>query len=152
MASNLKHFHHLKRDCVTENLVNDYSFLLFWLCHASRGILLPQPEIRPTSLAGEVQSLNHWTTRDVSDWWLLSALFLTTIKWTQPRCPSADGQVTQNVGNPYSGVLSGPEEKGNTDLRYSMGEPHKCSAEGKEPVTKGPSVSRAGGSIEAGSR
>lgn len=97
------------------------------------------------SLAGEVPSLNHWTTRDVSDWWFLSAFFLTTMKWTQPRCPSADGQVTQNVGDPYGGVLCGPREEGNPDLRHSMGEPHECSAEGKEPVTKGPSCVQSRG-------
>ena len=49
------------------------------------------------------------------------------------------------MGNPYSGVLFGPKEKGNTDLRYSVGEPHKCSAEGKEPVTKGPSCVQSRG-------
>ena len=29
-------------------------------------IFIPQPEIKPASIAVKVQSLNHWTTRGVS--------------------------------------------------------------------------------------
>ena len=30
-------------------------------------ILVPQPGIKPLTPAGEVQSLNHWTTREVQE-------------------------------------------------------------------------------------
>ena len=36
-------------------------FLIYKAC----GILVPWPGIKLTPLALEVQSLNHWTTRDV---------------------------------------------------------------------------------------
>ena len=31
------------------------------------GILVPQPGIKPAPPAGEVRSLNHWTTREVPE-------------------------------------------------------------------------------------
>ena len=34
--------------------------------HSGWRILVPQPEIEPLPLAEEAQSLNHWTTREVS--------------------------------------------------------------------------------------
>ena len=43
-------------------------FLFFWgggLCHTACGILVPWPGIEPVPPALEVQSLNHWTTREV---------------------------------------------------------------------------------------
>ena len=39
---------------------------LFWPHCMSCGILVPWPGIEPMSLAVEAQSLNHWTTREVS--------------------------------------------------------------------------------------
>ena len=42
-------------------------FLLFfsWPHDSACGILFPQPGMKPTSLATEAQSLNHWTAREV---------------------------------------------------------------------------------------
>ena len=39
--------------------------LLFGLCRGARGILVPRPGIEPVSSTVEVQSLNHWTAREV---------------------------------------------------------------------------------------
>ena len=38
-----------------------FFFFFFWLC----GILVPRPGIEPAPPAVEVQSLNHWTAREV---------------------------------------------------------------------------------------
>ena len=37
---------------------------MFWPCHGTCGILVPQPGIKPIPCAVEVQSPNHWTTRE----------------------------------------------------------------------------------------
>ena len=37
----------------------------FWPRSTACGILVPQPGIEPTPPAVEVQSVNHWTTREV---------------------------------------------------------------------------------------
>ena len=42
----------------------------------ARGILVPWPRIKPTPLALEVQSLNHWTTRKVPWGWCFSIFIL----------------------------------------------------------------------------
>ena len=39
--------------------------LLFGLCRGACGILVPQPGTEPISSTVEVQSLNHWTAREV---------------------------------------------------------------------------------------
>ena len=41
--------------------------IFFWLHRAACRILGPWPGIEPTPLAVEVQSLNHWTTREVPE-------------------------------------------------------------------------------------
>ena len=41
-----------------------YTFFL-WPCHATRGIIVPSPEIEPTPPVLKVQNLNHWTLRQV---------------------------------------------------------------------------------------
>ena len=48
-------------------LKNPCSFLLlyFWPRSSPPVILVPRPGIEATTLALEVQSLNHWTTREV---------------------------------------------------------------------------------------
>ena len=38
---------------------------LFWLPRVACGILVPRPGIEPVPPAMEVQSLNHWTAREV---------------------------------------------------------------------------------------
>ena len=43
---------------------NKALFCLFWSRHAVCGILLPPPGIKPRPSAMDVQSLNHWTTRE----------------------------------------------------------------------------------------
>ena len=40
-------------------------FFYFWPLSAACGILVPQPGIEPMSPAVEVQSLNHWTAKEV---------------------------------------------------------------------------------------
>ena len=40
-------------------------FGVFWLHHTACGILVPQLGIEPTPPVLEVQSLNHWTAREV---------------------------------------------------------------------------------------
>ena len=42
------------------------------------GILVPRPRIKPTPPAVEVQSLNHWTTREVPN--VLLFLFFNILK------------------------------------------------------------------------
>ena len=37
---------------------------IFWLYHATCGILVPQPGIKPGPLAVRALSPNHWTTRE----------------------------------------------------------------------------------------
>ena len=41
-----------------------FSSSFFWPYHTAHGISVPQPGIKPTPPAVEVQSLNHWTTRE----------------------------------------------------------------------------------------
>ena len=40
-------------------------FFFFWPCNMACGILVPLPGIKPATFALEVQSLNHWTAREV---------------------------------------------------------------------------------------
>ena len=40
-----------------------------WPCHTTCGILVPQPGIKPMSLALEAQSLNHSIVQEVSIFW-----------------------------------------------------------------------------------
>ena len=44
---------------------------LFWLRRAACGSLVPLPGIEPASPTVEVQSLNHWTTREVPHYLLM---------------------------------------------------------------------------------
>ena len=45
-------------------------FFIFWPCCVACGILVPRPEIKPHAPAVKVQSLNHWTAREVPSWGL----------------------------------------------------------------------------------
>ena len=48
------------------NAVYSRSFFVFlWLLHMAWGILVPQPGIKPRLSTVEVQSRNHWTTREL---------------------------------------------------------------------------------------
>ena len=40
-----------------------FFFNLVLLCCATRGILVPQPGVKPTPLASKTWNLNHWTVR-----------------------------------------------------------------------------------------
>ena len=53
-----------------------YSSAFFppWQYRVACGILIPRPGIKPITPAGEVQSLNHWTTREVPTSSFLNAL------------------------------------------------------------------------------
>ena len=42
-----------------------YYFLIFWSHHAACGILVPRTGIKLAPPAVEMQSLNHWTAREV---------------------------------------------------------------------------------------
>ena len=42
-----------------------YVIFFFWLCRTACGTLLPRPGIEPRAPAGEVQSPNHWATREL---------------------------------------------------------------------------------------
>ena len=48
-----------------KHIICSVMIFFFWSCHVACGILVPSPgiELMPSSL--EVQSLNHWTTREV---------------------------------------------------------------------------------------
>ena len=49
-------------------------FIYFWLCLKACGILVPHPGLEPTLYALQVQSLNHWTAREVPSVTLLMLL------------------------------------------------------------------------------
>ena len=65
-----------------------FFFLTFtlWPCHSACCTLVPQPGIEPLSPALEVQSLNHWTSREVPLFLFYFALmvliFLFCVSWT----------------------------------------------------------------------
>ena len=42
-------------------------FFLFWPCHGTCGVLVPQPGIQLVPTAVKAQSPNHWTTREVPE-------------------------------------------------------------------------------------
>ena len=44
---------------------NLFLILIFWPCRMACRILVPRPGIEPVPPAVEVQSLNHWTAREV---------------------------------------------------------------------------------------
>ena len=46
-------------------ITQNKKFGFFWSCPKACGILVPQPDIEPTSPVLEVWSLNHWTVREV---------------------------------------------------------------------------------------
>ena len=52
----------------------------FWLTPVACGILVPPPGMEPVPPVVKVQSLNHWTTREVLDLSLLDSL-LVTFSW-----------------------------------------------------------------------
>ena len=43
-------------------------FGFFWLCHAARGILVPQPGIEPGLPAVKARSPNQWAAREFPIW------------------------------------------------------------------------------------
>ena len=49
-------------------------YFTFWLHCMACGILVPPPGIEPTPPVVEARSLNHWTTREVLDFWIRIAL------------------------------------------------------------------------------
>ena len=50
----------------TLSQVPQYFSISFWMHPTACRILVPPPGIKPTPPALEVQSLNHWTTRQVT--------------------------------------------------------------------------------------
>ena len=53
-----------------------FYFLLFnfFFCHVACGILVPWPRIEPLPFGVEVQSLNHWTAREVPQIYIFKKL------------------------------------------------------------------------------
>ena len=91
--------YYLSNDHVLGNIWHfaDFCFIsfqvfscLFGPCHAACGIWVPQPGIKPMHPALEVQSLNHWTTREIARWFCLffkmtNATCWHTVKMTPDR-------------------------------------------------------------------
>ena len=50
-----------------------YFFFFFWPCCAACGIIIPWPGIEPMPPAMAMQSLNHWTAREVPERAIISA-------------------------------------------------------------------------------
>ena len=48
---------------------------IFWPCYVACGILVPQPGLEPGAPPMEVQSLKHWTTREIPNIFLLNVNF-----------------------------------------------------------------------------
>ena len=74
-------------------------FLIFQLCHAACGILVPQPEIEPTSPAVEVWILNHWPTKEVPGMGWDSHSFLVLDVLIR-----AEYSVSSNFGGKFAGL------------------------------------------------
>ena len=55
----------LKLDAATESQTLNTIFFFFLPYHMIYGILVPQPRLEPVPLEVKVQSLNHWTTREI---------------------------------------------------------------------------------------
>ena len=45
-----------------------FTYFFFRLHHGAHAIFIPRPGIAPAPLAVEIQSLNHWTVREVTLW------------------------------------------------------------------------------------
>ena len=56
--------------------------------HIACRILIPQPEIKPQAptRSTEVQSSNHWTTREFPIPVIIAAFFTKAKRWKQPKC------------------------------------------------------------------
>ena len=62
---------------------NFYFLFIFWPCHASCGILVPQPGIEPGPSAMKVQSPNRWTARELPGYFLKVTLLYSTYEIDQ---------------------------------------------------------------------
>ena len=62
-----------------EPVAHSLAIVARWFsCPKARGLLVPQPGIELSSPAFERQILNHWTTREVPQPWLLSAITINS--------------------------------------------------------------------------
>ena len=52
------------KKCANHLSFNSFLSFLFWACHVTWGILVPQPEIEPVPAAVKGQNPNHWTARE----------------------------------------------------------------------------------------
>ena len=82
-----------------------FIYLFFWLHHAARGILVPQPGIEPMPPELGAWSLNHWTTREVPEMnWISKEVVWKLIKGNLTKQES-EGQrgssQVQTTGHPY---------------------------------------------------
>lgn len=62
-----------------------------WPCHAACGILVLQPEFHPVLPVVEVQSLNHWTTRELTRFFFfffIKSLLEEYFLWKQLEKPT----------------------------------------------------------------
>lgn len=59
-------------------LLFDFNVFIYWPCDVACGVLVPQPGVEPAPPAVEVQSLNHWTTKEVPDFTVFKCISYTT--------------------------------------------------------------------------
>ena len=58
-------------------LFTGFCFVLFCFCHLACEILVSRPGIEPVPAAvKKAQNLNHWITREFSDWFVVFFFFL----------------------------------------------------------------------------
>ena len=76
----------------SQNCLFDFFFFNFWPHHVACRIPVPWPGIKPTPLAKEAQSLNHWTTREVLGPW-----FCDTTSPDSGWCDAFCGEGEPNV-------------------------------------------------------
>ena len=80
--------------------IMDYHFakwflqMIFFFCHATCGILVPQPGIKPVALAVEGGSSNHWPTRQFPKWRCLK----NVLSWDFPGSPMVKTPCFQRRG------------------------------------------------------
>ena len=72
------------------------NFFLFCPHPVACGILVPRSKIKPVPYKLKVQSLNHWTTREVPCSSFLSALFLSDLIHALRQCHYIEGRWYQH--------------------------------------------------------
>ena len=71
------------KKCANHLSFNSFLSFLFWACHVTWGILVPQPEIEPVPAAVKGQNPNHWTAREFpqkKNFFFLYCVFVFSLK------------------------------------------------------------------------